>query len=100
MIDITQIATALILILSAVITVVLIPLIRSKTTVSQQNALITAVHIAVYAAEQMYQAAKSGAEKKSYVLKYLNEHGITYNEDTINAAIEAEVRKLNIAQGK
>ena len=52
MIDITPIITSIIGILSIIITVVLIPLIRSKTTVSQQNALMTAVHIAVFAAEQ------------------------------------------------
>ena len=100
MTDITPIIISIIGILSVIITVILIPLIRSKTTISQQNALITAVHIAVYAAEQIFKAAKSGAEKKSYVLKYLNRHGITYNEDEVNAAIEAEVQSLNIMQGK
>jgi len=98
MIDITPIITSIIGILSIIITVVLIPLIRSKTTVSQQNALMTAVHIAVFAAEQIYKAAKSGADKKSYVLKELNRRGITYNADDIDAAIEAEVQSLNIMQ--
>lgn len=98
MIDITPIIISIIGILSVIITVVLIPLIRSKTTVSQQNALMTAVHIAVFAAEQIYKAAKSGADKKSYVLKELNRRGITYNADDIDAAIEAEVQSLNIMQ--
>ena len=98
MIDITPIIVSIIGILSIIITVVLIPLIRSKTTVSQQNALMTAVHIAVFAAEQIYKAAKSGADKKSYVLKELNRRGITYNADDIDAAIEAEVQSLNIMQ--
>jgi hypothetical protein len=52
------------------------------------------------AAEQIYKAAKSWPEKKAYALKYLSENGITYNEDTVNAAIEPEVKKLNISQGK
>ena len=90
MFDVTPIIISIIGILSVIITVVLIPLIRSKTTVSQQNALMTAVHIAVFAAEQIYKVAKSGAEKKSYVLKELNRRGITYNADDIDAAIEVQ----------
>ena len=100
MIDITPVITSLIGIAAIIITAVLIPLIRSKTTLSRQATLQTAVSIAVYAAEQLYKVAGSGQIKKNYVLEYLQERGITYDPNTVNAVLESEVKRLNIAQGK
>ena len=56
MFDVTPIIISIIGILSVIITVVLIPLIRSKTTVSQQNALMTVLSgfsATVYKVEQV-----------------------------------------------
>jgi len=100
MIDITLIVESIIALASIVVTVFLIPLILSKTTASQQALLQALVHTAVYAAEQIFKAAKSGHEKKNYVLTYLEDHGITCDPDKVNALIESEVRKLNIEQGE
>ena len=100
MTDITLIVEAVITLLGVIITVFLVPLILSKTSASQQAQLQTIIHIAVYAAEQIYKAAKSGQEKKNYVLRYLEEHGVTYNPEKVNALIESEVKKLNIEQGE
>lgn len=98
MTDITPIAEALIILLSAVIAVLLIPLIRSRTTASQFDKFLTWVRIGVSAAEQIYQGIKRGSEKKAYVQKLLNDRGYTYDEDTVNAALEAAVNDLK--QGK
>ncbi len=51
--------------------------------------------IAVAAAEQIYQGEKRGAEKKQYVLDFLAQNGISFSEESVNAAIEAAVNELN-----
>ena len=63
---------------------------------AQQQAEINAwVKIAVTAAEQIYRGSGRGEEKKAYVLNWLAEHGITLDEDRIDALIEAAVYELN-----
>ena len=99
MIDITQIMVAIIMVLGAVITTVLIPYIRRKTTMAQQSTIQTWINVAVYAAEQMFQFPDRGEDKKNYVLKFLQAQGITYDATAIDAMIEAAVKQLNIAQG-
>lgn len=99
MIDITSIAQALIALLGVIITAILIPYIRSRTTAEQRAKLQTWINVAVYAAEQMFQFPGTGEDKKSYVLKFLQAQGITYDATAIDAMIEAAVKTLNIAQG-
>lgn len=98
MIDFTSIIQAFIALLSVIITSVLIPLIRSHTSVAHCNKIQTWAKIAVEAAEQIYQGSGRGAEKKSYVMKFLNQHNLTYDEAAIDALIESSVKMLNIAQ--
>ena len=83
--DITTIIEAAAALVAAVITAVVIPYIKSRTTVK----------IAVTAAEQIYRGSGRGEEKKAYVLNWLAEHGITLDEDRIDALIEAAVYELN-----
>ena len=58
------------------------------------------VERAVVSAEQIYQGAGRGEEKKEYVLNlienYLKSRGIVIDAHMINAYIEAEVRKQNL----
>lgn len=84
--DITTIIEAAAALVAAVITAVVIPYIKSRTTAQQ---------IAVTAAEQIYRGSGRGEEKKAYVLNWLAEHGITLDEDRIDALIEAAVYELN-----
>lgn len=99
MTDITIIISAVISLIGAIITVVIVPLIRSKTTSQQYATLRTVVGIGVYAAEQMFSGAGRGEEKKAYVKKFLEERNITFDSGTIDAAIEAEVKKLKLDEG-
>lgn len=94
-IDITMIVNAVIALIAAIISVFVIPWIKSKTTSQQREDLIAWVKIAVAAAEQIYKGDKRGAEKKQYVLDFLNKNGFSVNEDSVNAAIEAAVKQLN-----
>lgn len=98
MIDLTIIIEALLALMSAVITAVIIPLIRSKLTNVKCERIYTWVKIAVAAAEQLYKGEHRGAEKKKFVLEFLNERGFTYDPAALNAMIEASVKELSIAQ--
>lgn len=93
--DITTIIEAAAALVAAVITAVVIPYIKSRTTAQQQAEINAWVKIAVTAAEQIYRGSGRGEEKKAYVLNWLAEHGITLDEERIDALIEAAVYELN-----
>ena len=78
----------------AVITAIVIPYIRSKTTAQQQTEINAWVRIAVSAAEQIYVGSGRGQEKKAYVINWLAEHGVTLDETRLDAMIEAAVYDL------
>lgn len=94
-VNITPIIEAVIMLITAVISAFLIPWIRSKTTDSQRQQLIAWIKIAVAAAEQMFVGSGRGEEKKKYVLAFLEDKGLTIDENSVNAAIEAAVKQLN-----
>ena len=94
MTDITIIIEAVFALIAAVITAIVIPYIKSRTTAQQQAEINAWVKIAVSAAEQIYTGSGRGEEKKAYVLNWLEEHGVTLDETRINALIEAAVYGL------
>ena len=93
--DITPIVEAVVAVVCAVVTCVLIPYIKSKTTTEQQKEINAWVKIAVSAAEQIYTGSGRGEEKKAYVLEWLRSHGITVDDEKLDAMIEAAVYELN-----
>ena len=93
--DITPIVEAVAAALCAVVTCVLVPYIKSKTTAEQQKEINAWVKIAVAAAEQIYKGQGRGEEKKEYVLAWLREHGVTVDEAKLDAMIEAAVYDLS-----
>ena len=93
--NITPIFKAVVGLLATIITFVIVPYIKSKTTAEQQKKINEWIKIAVAAAEQIYKGVGRGEEKKAYVLAYLAEHGIELDEATIDAMIEAAVYALN-----
>lgn len=94
MFDITPIVEAVVALIGVVITCIVIPYIRSKTTAQQREELNAWIKIAVAAAEQLYQGSGRGEEKKQYVLEWLEDHNITVDEDRIDALVEAAVYEL------
>ena len=94
MFDATTIIEALFALIAAVISAIVIPYIKSKTTAQQQTQLASWVKIAVAAAEQIYAGSGRGAEKKAYVLEWLHGHNITVDADKLDAMIEAAVYVL------
>ncbi|MGN0763461.1 MAG: phage holin, LLH family [Aristaeellaceae bacterium] len=77
--------------LAAVITVKVIPWLKSKTTREQQEYLLATVRVLVYAAEQLYGSGK-GAAKLQYVQDELEARGLSVDMP----AIEAAVREMNL----
>lgn len=85
-INLTPILQALIGLLAALISYRLIPWIKARTTVAQQEQLETAVRIAIFAAEQIYGAG-NGEAKFDYAVAWLHDHGY----DVCKADVEAAV---------
>ncbi len=94
MTNITPIIEAVFALAGVVITAVVIPYIRSRTTAQQRAELSAWVRVAVSAAEQLYRGAGRGAEKKAYVLEWLTAHGVTVDEARLDALIESAVYGL------
>ena len=92
--DIPPVMEAVAALLAAVITAVVIPYIKTKTTTDQQRQINTWVQIAVSAAEQIYNGPGRGEDKKKYVVEWLRQHGVTVDADKLDAMIEAAVYDL------
>lgn len=91
--DFTPVIELLVTILSAVITLFIIPILRQKLSREKCEALEIWVSTAVKAAEQLY-GSKTGQQKKEYVLEFLLSKGIVFDAAEVTAMIESEVYKL------
>ncbi len=72
----------------------LIPYIKSKTTLAQQEKINGWVMTAVTAAEQMKRKPGSGDEKFAYVRDFLRKKGFDLSTDEIEALIESAVQRM------
>lgn len=91
MIDITEIIVAVIGLISAAIGALLVPYINSKWSAEKQNNLAYWVDVAVSAAEGIFTASKSGADKYEYVIEFLEQKGLYFDEAEVAALIESTV---------
>jgi len=93
--DITPIIGAILALLGAVITYILVPWIKSKTTTEQQAMINYWVTVAVQAAEMLHKEGSGrGEEKREYVIAFLKEKGFTVDETELRVMIEAAVLEL------
>ena len=97
--NITNILLGLIFILFFIAGKIAWPYIKAHTTAEQLNVLTIAAQTAVFAAEKML-GPKMGQDKLAYALQRVKEllapNNLTFNEDVIRAAIEAQVKQLDI----
>ena len=100
MVDLTQVIVALLTLAFSAVSAFLIPYIKSKVSAEQLDAIKFWVNIAVEAAEMIYTGTGRGAEKKAYVVKFLNSKGFTLNPEEIDNIIEAAVLELKLEQKK
>lgn len=92
--DITPIINAVIALVAAVVSAVLIPWIRGKVGAQKMSEMQTWVDIAVTAAEQIY-GSEYAKGKKKYVLRFLESKGYSVSSDEVENAIEAAVLRLH-----
>ncbi len=93
-IDLNVIIQAAVALIAALISAVVIPWIKSKTTAAQFEQIEMWVTVAVEAAEQIYTGSGRGAEKKAYVIDFLTEKGFKIDADSLDKLIEAAVFDL------
>lgn len=93
--DMYQIGMLVIAVLSAVVTYVVVPLLRAKLGDQQLAVVKEWVAIAVHAAEQIYNAGGQGAEKKQYVVDFLTGKGLKISMEELDKLIEAAVFEMN-----
>ena len=92
--NITPIIEAVFALIAAIVTAVVVPYIKSRTTAAQQTEIAAWVRIAVTAAEQIYNGTGRGQEKKKYVEDWLKAHGVTVDSEKLDAMIESAVYEL------
>lgn len=94
MIDITPVVNALIMLIAAIVTTFVIPLLKKNSSAQDLNEMLKWIDIAVMAAQQMYYM-EDGARRKQYVMNFLAEKGYDVNSQAVDAAIESAVLKLH-----
>ena len=92
--NITPIIEAVFALIAAIVTAVVVPYIKSRTTAAQQTEIAAWVRIAVTAAEQIYNGTGRGQEKKKYVEDWLKAHGVTVDSEKLDAMIDSAVYEL------
>lgn len=97
--NITQILLGIIIIIGGVISMFVIPYLQTHLT-SEQIAILTGIaQTVVYAAEKIF-GAKMGKDKLEYAMNLaktlLGKKGLTFDDDVIRAAIEAQVQQLSL----
>ena len=92
--DYTQIISAVIALISALVSAFLIPWIKTKIDADKLQTVRAYVEIGVKAAEQLY-AASEGDKKKAYVISFLAGKGIKFDVETVDKLIEATVLQLH-----
>ena len=98
--NIDIIVKVIIPILGAILTYLIVPFIKSKTTKEQRENACFWVKIAVNAAEQVYKEKGQGKLKKEYVVAFLTSKGIDITMEELDVLIEAAVKELNVIQDK
>lgn len=100
MVDLTQIVVAILTLVFSLVSVFLIPYLKTKVTGEQLETIKFWVNIAVEAAEMIYVGTGRGQEKKAYVVEFLNSKGFHLNTQEIDNIIEAAVLELKMETKK
>ncbi len=99
-VDLTQIMVILVTLVSAVMTGILFPLIRSKVSAAQWELIKEFAIAGVQAAEIIFNAQGKGEEKLEWVTEYIEKqckaHGIEIDMDTVRVAIENAWKDLGL----
>ena len=92
--DFTMLFEGIVTVILALVVGFVIPWIRSNISAKDFAEIVKWVKIAVQAAEMIFAESGMGKKKKKYVVDFLHSHGITYDEEQIDALIESAVLEL------
>lgn len=96
-IDMTQVFLGVISLITIIITSIVVPWIKSKTTAAQQDTIRTLATVAVYAAQQLFGNGNND-EKKAYALQQVSEslkkYHINLTSDEISTYIEGALKDI------
>lgn len=92
--DYTLLFEGILTMLFALITLYVVPWIKTKLSAENLDEIMKWVKIAVHAAEMIYKESGMGKAKKDYVLTFLADKGIKYDERQIDFLIESAVLEL------
>lgn len=97
--EIFQVILALIPVLGAIVTYFVVPFLKTKISNEQLIQYKEWAIMAVKAAEMLWTESGKGADKKAYVVDYLNnlfnKNKVVITEEQIGILIEAAVQELN-----
>ena len=97
--NITQILLGIIILIGGAVSLFVIPYLKTHLTAEQISILAGIAQTVVYAAEKIF-GAKMGKDKLEYAMNLakslLGKKGLSFDEDVIRAAIEAQVQQLNL----
>lgn len=97
--NITQILLGIIILIGGAISLFVVPYLKTHMTSEQIGILTGIAQTVVYAAEKIF-GAKMGTDKLAYALglakALLAKKNLSFDEDVIRAAIEAQVQQLNL----
>ena len=101
--DWTQIILAVIALIGTVITTLLVPYIKTKLDQAkaslsneQLDTLMYWVRTFINAAEEIFTAKGSGADKTDFVIERLRAMGLTFDEDTVLVAIKGLCHTMTV----
>ena len=92
-IDLTPILQAILGLVAAVITVYLVPWLKSRVDTNKHALVDAAIQSLVYAAEQLYGAGR-GSDKLAYVKDQLAMRGIAIDDAAIEAKVFESLNKI------
>ena len=96
-IDMTQVFLGVISLITIIITSIVVPWIKSKTTAAQQDTIRTLATVAVYAAQQLFGNGNND-KKKEYALQQVSEglkkYHINLTSDEISTYIEGALKDI------
>lgn len=93
LLDLTQLAQTIISLAAGIVSLYLVPWLRSKLTNEQLSKAKSWVQIAVYAAEKLYGAG-NGDRKLAYAEEILRKHGIRLDTATLKAMIDVQIKEM------
>lgn len=97
MLDFTPLLEAVIALAFTLITVFLIPWLKTKYGAETLGKIKSFVEVAVYAAEKAYGAG-NGEKKLTYVENFLAEKKIKVDFNTLKILVDAEIKKMEQAE--